>query len=328
MKLEVREMNVCRIWKQKSSQILRKVDIHTTTDFVKIVEVGPRDGLQNEIVFVPTDKKIKFIDKLSQTGLCSIEVTSFVNPKWVKQMSDNKEVFSKIEKKANIDYPVLVPNAKGLYDALEVGVKEVAVFASASEGFAMKNTNGSIQQVLDRIKEVTTISRGKGIKVRAYVSCVVGCPYDGQISPKSVAKVTEQLLSFGCYEISLGDTIGVGTINSMNNMLKEVLNVTSPKKLAVHCHDTYGQGLVNIIVGLEKGINVVDSAVSGLGGCPFAKGATGNVATEDVVYMLHGMGLKTGINLEELVECGNFISNIIGRPTQSRANQALHKKKS
>lgn len=239
--------------------------------YIRIVEVGPRDGLQNEAVNVPTNVKIELIDKLSETGLKTIEVTSFVSPKWVPQMADNIQVFSGITKNDDITYPVLVPNLKGLDSALTVDVKEIAVFLSASEGFSRKNTNCSVQEGIDRVKDVIHKATEKKIKVRGYISCVVGCPYDGYVKPSAVSSVAEALLSLGCYELSLGDTIGVGTKITIENMLDELSNVTSPDKLAIHCHDTYGQALVNIVTALEKGVRVVDSSVAGLGGCLMPK---------------------------------------------------------
>nr|XP_023028131.1 hydroxymethylglutaryl-CoA lyase, mitochondrial [Leptinotarsa decemlineata] len=293
---------------------------------VRIVEVGPRDGLQNESVHVPTDIKIQFINKLTETGLKTIEVTSFVSPKWVPQMGDNAEVYTKITKKEGISHTVLVPNIKGMKSALKAGVKEIAVFASASEGFSRKNTNCSTQEALNRIRDVIEMAKSADIKVRGYVSCVVGCPYDGDVHPSLVTKVAEALLSYGCYEISLGDTIGVGTKTTVEKMLKDVLKITSPDKLALHCHDTYGQALVNICSALELGIRVVDSAVSGLGGCPYAKGATGNVATEDLLYMLHGMGMETGVDLKKVISVGRFISDFIKKDSGSKVNNALYSK--
>ncbi|CAG9855218.1 unnamed protein product [Phyllotreta striolata] len=299
---------------------------NNSTLSVRIVEVGPRDGLQNEPTRVDTDVKIEFINKLSQTGLRTIEVTSFVSPKWVPQMGDNLEVFSGIDKQTGVTYPVLVPNVQGCKSALKAGAEEVAIFIAASEGFSRKNTNCTIQESLNRTKEVIDLAHENNTKVRGYVSCVVGCPYDGKVPPASVAKLTESLLSLGCYEISLGDTIGVGTKSSVTAMLEEVLKVTSPDKIAIHCHDTYGQGLVNILVALDKGVTVVDSAVAGLGGCPYARGATGNVATEDLVYMLEGMGVRTGVNLKELIKAGRYISDFIKKPPASRVNNALYSK--
>ncbi|XP_018578726.1 hydroxymethylglutaryl-CoA lyase, mitochondrial [Anoplophora glabripennis] len=294
--------------------------------YVRIVEVGPRDGLQNEPVNVPTNIKTELINKLSETGLRTIEVTSFVSPKWVPQMGDNVDVYSGITKKDDISYPVLIPNLKGLESAMKVGVREIAVFASASEGFSQKNTNCSIQEGINRIRDLVVVAKRENLKIRGYVSCVVGCPYDGHIQPSSVTKVTEALLSLGCYEISLGDTIGVGTRKTIENMIIDLLKITTPEKLAIHCHDTYGQALVNICTSLEYGIRVVDSSVSGLGGCPYAKGATGNVATEDLIYMLNGMGMETGVDLKKLIEAGRYITDFIKKPSASKVNNALFSK--
>ncbi|XP_050310022.1 hydroxymethylglutaryl-CoA lyase, mitochondrial isoform X3 [Anthonomus grandis grandis] len=291
--------------------------------FSRIVEVGPRDGLQNEPTLIPSNIKINLIDQLSETGLKAIEVTSFVSPKWVPQMADNTEVFRGINRKVGISYPVLVPNMKGLESAISVGAKEVAVFLSASEGFSKKNINCTVQDSLDRVKPVIQEANKRNIHVRGYISCVVGCPYDGAVSPASVSKVAQSLLSMGCYELSLGDTIGIGTKNTIEAMLRDVLTVCPADKLAIHCHETYGQALVNICTALDKGINVVDSSVAGLGGCPYANGATGNVATEDLVYMLHGLGVETGVSLKKLIKAGRFISDFLGKPPQSRVNNVL-----
>lgn len=311
------KVNVKNVFKRQFSQIAAEI---------KIVEVGPRDGLQNESTKVPAATKIEFINQLSETGLKSIEVTSFVSPKWVPQMADNSEVFEKIRKKPDISYPVLVPNLKGLEQALKVGVKEIAVFSSASEGFSQKNTNCSIAESLDRIKIISEEAKKHELKIRGYISCVAGCPYDGFVKPAAVAKVSESLLKLGCYEISLGDTIGVGTKTSIKNVLKELNKVSNSEIFAIHCHDTYGQALVNICTALDFGIKVVDSSVSGLGGCPYAKGASGNVSTEDLVYMLHGLGATTGIDLKRLIDAGNFISTALGKNTQSKVNAALYTK--
>ncbi|CAH1974474.1 unnamed protein product [Acanthoscelides obtectus] len=239
-------------------------------------------------------------------------------------MGDNSEVYAGIKKQANVSYPVLIPNVQGLESALKCGVKEIAVFTSASEGFSRKNTNCSIQESLRRIEAVINEAKKHNLKVRGYVSCIVGCPYDGAVHPSSVTKVTETLLSLGCYEVSLGDTIGVGTKQLMKNLMKDILDVTAADKLAIHCHDTYGQALVNICTAMDFGIRVVDSAVAGLGGCPYAKGATGNVATEDLVYMLHGMGMDTGIDLRKLIEAGRYICRHIKKQPTSKVNNALY----
>ncbi|XP_014090126.2 hydroxymethylglutaryl-CoA lyase, mitochondrial [Bactrocera oleae] len=293
-----------------------------TPTAVRIVEVGPRDGLQNEPKLLPTSVKIALIDKLSETGLRTIEATSFVSPKWVPQMGDNAEVLRSIQKRAGISYPVLTPNLKGFESALNAGATEVAVFGAASDSFSMKNINCTAAESIKRFQPIIEAAQKAEVKVRGYVSTVVGCPYEGAVKPSAVAKIVDALFSIGCYEISLGDTIGVGTPGSMRRMLDEVVKVVPPEKLAVHCHDTYGQALANILVSLEYGVAVVDSSVSGLGGCPYASGASGNVATEDVVYMLHGMGIETGVDLEKLIAVGRYICNELGRQSESKVNRA------
>ncbi|XP_013194702.1 hydroxymethylglutaryl-CoA lyase, mitochondrial [Amyelois transitella] len=293
------------------------------TSEIRIYEVGPRDGLQNESKFVPTDIKLQLIDKLAAAGLRDIESASFVSPKWVKQMSDGAEVMKKLNRVPGVNYPVLVPNLKGYGIAKECNVDEVAIFPAGSEGFSQKNLNCSVEEGLRRFKDVADQAVTDGLRVRGYVSCVVGCPYDGPVSPKVIAKITENLLDMGCYEVSLGDTIGVGTAGSVRRLLKEVLSAAPPDKLALHFHDTYGQGLSNLLAGLEFGIKTVDSSISGLGGCPYARGASGNLATEDLVYFLYGLGLNTNIDLVKLVEAGRYISNFLGKPTESRVNRAL-----
>lgn len=295
--------------------------------FVRIVEVGPRDGLQNEPKLLPATTKINLVNKLSKTGLKTIEVTSFVSPKWVPQMSDNAEVLKGITKVEGIAYPVLTPNLKGFEAALAAGAKEVAIFGAASESFTQKNVNCSIEESIARFKPILEAAVKSNVKVRGYVSTIVGCPYEGKIEPSAVARVTETLLNAGCYEVSLGDTIGVGTPGTIADMLKEVLKIAPANKLAIHCHDTYGQALGNILTALNYGITVVDASVSGLGGCPYARGASGNAATEDVVYMLHGMGIETGIDLQELVNVGKYICDELGRPTESKVNRAMRKTK-
>lgn len=289
---------------------------------VKIVEVGPRDGLQNEKHIVPTETKIKLIDLLSETGLSSIEATSFVSPKWVPQMSDHEQVMKKLKRIPGVSYPALTPNLKGFEAAMESGVKEVAIFGAASESFSRKNINCSISESLQRFEAVCDAAKENSIPVRGYVSCVLGCPYEGYVDPKAVAMVTNSLLDMGCYEISLGDTIGIGTAGSIKAMLEGVLDRVSVDKLAIHCHDTYGQALANILIALQLGIRTVDASVSGLGGCPYAQGASGNVATEDVVYMLHGMDFETGVNLDKLLDAGDFICRELGRRTASKVAQA------
>uniref|UniRef100_F7AD72 hydroxymethylglutaryl-CoA lyase n=1 Tax=Monodelphis domestica TaxID=13616 RepID=F7AD72_MONDO len=289
-------------------------------EYVKIVEVGPRDGLQNEKVIVPTDIKIEFINQLSKTGLSVIEVTSFVSSKWVPQMADQTEVMKGIYQYPGVRYPVLT--LQGFHHAIAAGATEVSVFGAASESFSKKNINCSIEESMERFEAVVKSARHMNVPVRGYVSCALGCPYEGQIAPEKVAEVSKQLYSMGCYEISLGDTIGVGTPGSMKRMLESVMKEIPISALAVHCHDTYGQALANILTALQMGINVVDSAVSGLGGCPYAKGASGNVATEDLIYMLNGIGLNTGVNLYKVMEAGNFICRAINKTTNSKVAQA------
>ncbi|MEZ0223682.1 MAG: hydroxymethylglutaryl-CoA lyase [Alphaproteobacteria bacterium] len=293
---------------------------------VRIVEVGPRDGLQNEKSTVPVETKVALINKLSDAGLKSIEAGAFVSPKWVPQMADTDKVYATIDKKSGVSYPVLVPNAKGMEAAVAAGVKEIAVFASASESFSQKNINCSIAESIERFKPVMEEAKRHGIKVRGYVSCVLGCPYEGEIKPDAVVKVAKALRDGGCYEISLGDTIGTGTPEKTRALLQAVKKEIPAAALAVHFHDTYGQALANILVALEEGIAVVDSAAGGLGGCPYAKGATGNVATEDVLYMLHGMGIDTGVNLEKVAEAGRYIADALQRPLVSKVGQVFQNK--
>lgn len=290
---------------------------------VKIVEVGPRDGLQNEKMIVPTDVKTQFIDLLSQTGLKNIEATSFVSPKWIPQMRDNAQVFANIHKHQHISYPVLVPNLEGLEAALRVGCKEIAVFGAASEGFSRKNINCSISRSLEIINDVVSAALRHNVRVRGYVSCVIKCPYDGDVEPGKVAELAYSFYNMGCYEISLGDTIGVGTPVTIRKMLKEVLRFVPAENIAVHCHDTYGQALVNILTALEMGISTVDASVSGLGGCPYAEGASGNVATEDVVFMLKGMEIETGVDLIKLLDAGDYICKHLMKGPNSKVGRAL-----
>jgi hydroxymethylglutaryl-CoA lyase len=290
---------------------------------IRIVEVGPRDGLQNEAALVPTDTKVALIDRLSATGLAVVEAGAFVSPKWVPQMADTAEVLARIQRRAGVSYPVLVPNERGFTQALAAGVTEIAVFAAASEAFSQRNINCSIAESLDRFAPVTRLARDHGIAVRGYVSCVLGCPYEGAIDPAKVAEVSARLVELGCAEISLGDTIGVGTPAKAAALIRRVAQDVAPFRLAAHFHDTYGQALANLLACLDEGIRVIDSSVAGLGGCPYAKGATGNVATEDVVYMLEGQGLSTGVDLDALSAIGGWISDAIGRPNASRAGRAL-----
>jgi hydroxymethylglutaryl-CoA lyase len=294
---------------------------------VKIVEVGPRDGLQNESVTVPAEIKVALVEKLADAGLSVIEAGAFVSPKWVPQMATSGEVFERIEKRAGVSYPMLVPNLKGLELAQAVGVQEIALFAAATETFSQKNTNCSIDESIDRFNAVIERAQDLGIKVRGYVSCVLGCPYEGEVSSETVLMITQKLFDQGCYEVSLGDTIGVGTAGQAQALVEMLARHVPVERLAAHFHDTYGQALANIHAVMQCGINVIDSSVAGLGGCPYAKGATGNVATEDVVYMLHGMGIETGVDMDGLLEAGRFISEFLGRDPVSRAATALLRKK-
>ncbi len=290
---------------------------------VKIVEVGPRDGLQNEGQLVPSAVKVELIDRLGQAGLKTIEATAFVSPKWVPQMGDAAEVMANLARRAGVSYPVLVPNLKGFEQALAAGAEEIAVFAAASEAFSQKNINCSIAESLTRFRPVAEAARQNGIRVRGYVSCVVGCPYQGAVKPAAVAEVAARLVEMGCYEISLGDTIGTGTPAGVQNMLEAVALLVPTGQLAGHYHDTYGMALVNIHASLEMGIAVFDSSVAGLGGCPYAAGASGNVATEDVAYLMHGLGIETGIDLDCLVDAGTWICAQLGRETASKTARAI-----
>lgn len=292
---------------------------------VRIVEVGPRDGLQNE-ASVATADKIALIDMLTSAGHNYIESGAFVSPKWVPQMADSSEVFAGISRNANVTYAALTPNLKGYEAARAAGATEVAIFGAASEAFSQKNINCSIAESLARFTPVLDAAKADGINVRGYVSCVVGCPYQGDVAPAEVARVAKALLDMGCYEISLGDTIGVGTPDKVNAMLDAVLAVVSTEQLAVHFHDTYGQALTNIYVALSRGIAVIDSAVAGLGGCPYAVGASGNVATEDVVYLLNGLGITHGVDLTALAEAGWFITGKLGKQPSSKVGLALRAK--
>ncbi|MDJ0944497.1 MAG: hydroxymethylglutaryl-CoA lyase [Kiloniellales bacterium] len=292
-------------------------------DKVKIVEVGARDGLQNEAATIPAAVKIELIDRLAGTGLRAIEAGAFVSPKWVPQMADSAEVLAGIDRRAGVSYPVLVPNMKGFEAAAAAGVEEIAIFGAASESFTQKNINCSIAESLARFAPVCEAAKAAGMKVRGYVSCVLGCPYEGAIAPERVVEVAAKLDGLGCYEVSLGDTIGVGTPAKAQAMLMATAEALPVERLAVHFHDTYGQALANILACLELGVAVVDSSVAGLGGCPYAKGATGNVATEDVLYMLDGLGIETGVDLDRLAAAGRFISDHLGRPPASKVAQAL-----
>ncbi|MBP70132.1 MAG: hydroxymethylglutaryl-CoA lyase [Haliea sp.] len=290
---------------------------------VTLVEMGPCDGLQNESASISLATKLRLIDDLAAAGLNVIESGSFVNPKWIPQMADSAEVFRGLQRRAGVRYTALTPNLQGLERALDAGADEVAVFAAASEAFSRKNINCGIAESLQRFEPVMARAEAAGVRVRGYVSCVLGCPYEGEIAPQNVLEVARALLGLGCYEVSLGDTIGTGTAGSTQRLLDALLPHIPAQQLALHCHDTYGQALANILVGLQNGIATVDASVAGLGGCPYARGATGNVATEDVVYMLNGMGIHTGIDLDALVSAGARISEALGRRNASRAANAL-----
>lgn len=292
---------------------------------IRLYEVGPRDGLQNEKQILPASVKIELIDRLSATGLTYIEATSFVSPKWVPQMGDAAAVMEGIKRKSGVMYPALVPNERGMEAAVKAGITEVAVFTAASETFAQKNINCTIAESFDRFAPVMAEAKTNNIKVRGYVSCVVGCPYEGKIDPLKVAEVASKLKEMGCYEISLGDTIGVGTPNTVQYMLNAVMKSVSVEYLALHCHDTYGTALANIFAAVQMGISVIDSSVAGLGGCPYAPGAAGNVATEDVLYMLNGMEVETGIDLDEIVKTAWWISEKLGRKPGSKVALAKGK---
>ena len=290
---------------------------------VRIVEVGPRDGLQNETAIIATADKIALIDRLSATGLQTIEATSFVSPKWVPQLADAAEVFTGITRKPGVHYPVLVPNEQGYERARAVGANEIAVFTAASEAFNRKNINASIDESIERFRPVLERARTDGVRVRGYVSTVLGCPYQGEVPVDDVVRVAKRLHDLGCYEVSLGDTIGVGTPGKARAMLRAVASEVPMAALAVHFHDTYGQALSNILACLEEGVAVIDSSVSGTGGCPYARGASGNVASEDVVYMLHGLGIETGIDLDTLVDTGRWLATLLGRDSGSKVTQAM-----
>ena len=290
---------------------------------VKIVEVGPRDGLQNERGEVPTQVKIELIERLADAGLPAVEATAFVSPKWIPQMADHTEVLERIRRKPGVSYPVLTPNLKGFESARAAGATEVAIFGAASEAFSKKNINCSIAESLDRFRPVVDAAKSSNVKVRGYVSCVLGCPYEGEIKAERVAEVARALYEMGCYEVSLGDTIGTGTPGKTKAMVEACARRVPMEKLAGHYHDTYGQALANIYASLEMGVATFDASVAGLGGCPYAKGASGNVATEDVVYMLNGLGVRTGVDLDKVVEIGRWICGLLGREPSSKVNRAL-----
>ncbi|QFT85430.1 Hydroxymethylglutaryl-CoA lyase YngG [Halomonas sp. THAF12] len=290
---------------------------------VRLVEVGPRDGLQNEPEAIDTGTKLALIDRLGAAGITHIEAASFVSPKWVPQMADHREVMHGLRRHQGVTYSALTPNLKGLETALECGVDEVAVFGAASEAFSRKNINCSVAESLERFAPVLERAREANVRVRGYVSCVLGCPYEGEIAPARVAEVSKALFDMGCYEVSLGDTIGTGTPLKAKRMLEAVAREVPIERLGAHFHDTYGQALANLYAVLEEGIAVIDSSVAGLGGCPYAKGASGNVASEDVVYLLNGLGIEHGVDLEKLAATGSWITRAIDRPNRSKAGVAL-----
>ena len=290
---------------------------------VKIVEVGPRDGLQNEPVIIPVETRVELIDRLVSAGAHTIEIGSFVSPVWVPQMKNTDLVAQSLEFGADADYVALVPNMKGMNEAMKTNLSQIAIFTAASETFSRNNTNCSIDESFERFRAIMELADEHNILVRGYVSCVLGCPYEGAISSSEVIPVVERLFEIGCYEVSLGDTIGVGTINSTRKLISNVVKHANPAAIAVHFHDTYGQALPNILVALDEDISVIDSSIGGLGGCPYAKGVNGNVATEDVVYMLNGLGVETGLEVDELVEISKFIFSHLDRPPESRVAKAI-----
>jgi len=293
---------------------------------VHLVEVGPRDGLQNEKTMVPTDVKVALVDLLTDAGYAAIEATSFVSPKWVPQMADAAEVMARIRRKPGVRYPVLTPNMKGFAAALAANVDEVAVFVAASETFSQKNINCGIAESLDRAHPIFAAAKANAVRVRGYISCVLGCPYEGKVDPRRVADVAETLYRMGAYEVSLGDTIGTGTAGETTELLKACVMKLPVTALAGHFHDTYGQALTNVYAALELGVATFDCSVAGLGGCPYAKGATGNVASEDVLYLLQGLGIETGVDMTGLRRAGQYISDFLQRPPVSRVARALNAK--
>jgi hydroxymethylglutaryl-CoA lyase len=299
----------------------------TMPSHVTIVDVGPRDGLQAEARIVPTATKIELIERLANAGVPVVEAGAFVSPKWVLQMADTADVLARITRHPGTRYPVLVPNRKGLDGAIAAGVEDIAIFGAASESFSQKNINCSISESLERFAPVAADAQAAGMRVRGYISCVLGCPYEGEVSLANVTRVARALDEMGCYEVSLGDTIGVGTPGKARAMVDALAEAIPVDRLALHFHDTYGQALANILACLEAGVATIDTAVAGLGGCPYAPGASGNVASEDVVYMLNGLGISTGIDLDALVETGGFISEALGRTPTSKAAQALAARK-
>jgi hydroxymethylglutaryl-CoA lyase len=294
---------------------------------VRIVEVGPRDGLQNEKGELPTAVKLELIERLADAGLQAVEATAFVSPKWIPQMADHTEVLERIRRKPGVSYPVLTPNLKGFEAARAAGATEVAIFGAASEAFSKKNINCTIAESMERFRPVADAARASGIKVRGYISCVIACPYEGDVQPEKVADTAAALYEMGCYEVSLGDTIGVGTPGRTQAMIEAVAKRVPVERLAGHYHDTYGQALANIYASLEMGVATFDTSVAGLGGCPYAAGASGNVATEDVLYMLQGLGIETGVDLAQVVEAGRWICGILGREPSSKAGKAIAAKR-
>lgn len=290
---------------------------------VRLVEMGPRDGLQNEPARVSADVKVAFVERLAEAGLPSVEAGSFVSPRRVPQMADSAEVFRRIRRRPGVSYPALVPNLKGLEAALESGVGEVAVFVSASEGFSQRNIACSMEESLERFAPVAREALSHGVTLRGYVSCVIACPYDGPVTPRQVAVMAERLMELGCSEVSLGDTIGVGTADAVKRVIAATARRIPRERIAMHFHDTYGQGVANVLTSLEEGIAVFDSSVAGLGGCPFAEGASGNVATEDVLHLLGGLGIETGIDPLKVAAVGAWISAELNRPNGSKAGRAL-----
>jgi hydroxymethylglutaryl-CoA lyase len=316
--------------KAASCLVMRQQPMSNQRSTVRIVEVGPRDGLQNEKKILACSDKVQLIEALATTGLQHIEAGSFVSPKWVPQMADSLDVMRNIKRLDHVQYAALTPNIKGFQQALEAGASEVAIFAAASESFSQKNINCSIEESLQRFVPIIEHAKTLNLPVRGYVSCILGCPYEGGITQdnaqqhfEKVKHVSQRLLDMGCYEVSLGDTIGTGTPSFTEQLLQILLTDIPAEKLAVHFHDTYGQALANILVALQNGIHTVDSSIAGLGGCPYAKGASGNVATEDVLYMLQGMGIQTGIDLKELIKVGNWISQKLNRVNGSKVGLAL-----
>jgi len=294
---------------------------------IKIVEVGPRDGLQNEAQNVPAEVKVRLVEMLVDAGLAVVEAGAFVSPKWVPQMAASGDVYAQIDKSANVSYPMLVPNMRGLESAIEYGVEEIALFAATTETFSQKNTNCSIEESIERFTDVVRRAQEHNMRIRGYISCALGCPYEGEVDMDVVVELTKRLHDIGCYEVSVADTIGVGTASKAQALFERLANVVPVEHLAAHFHDTFGQALANIYAVLQCGVSVIDSSVAGLGGCPYAKGATGNVATEDVVYMLDGMAIETGVNMDKLLAAGVYINEFLQREPVSRAASALLKKK-